>query len=162
MLEKMKNRFFPLLVVLSFIVSSISFAQSSSSQIKTVYIIPSSHWDLGFIAPPEQVLPRLKPHIDEVIANCKADPEFRWTIESVWQLREWLARTADPKQVQEFVSLVKSGQIQVSAVFGSMHTEFMSAEQLNRLVYDMKAIEQQYGIKTDFAIMDDVPGFTNR
>jgi hypothetical protein len=28
-------------------------------QIQTVYVIPSSHWDLGFIAPPEKVLPRL-------------------------------------------------------------------------------------------------------
>lgn len=145
--------------------SIVTFGQtapSTPSTIKTIYVIPSSHWDLGFVSPPEQVLPRLKPHIDEVIANCKADPEFRWTVESVWQLREWLARTDDPKQIQEFVKLVKSGQIQVSAVFGSMHTEFMSAEQLNRLVYDMKSIEQQYGIKTDFAMMDDVPGFTNR
>ena len=65
-------------------------------QIQTIYVMPSSHWDLGFIAPPEEVLPRLKPHIDEVIANAKRDPEFRWTIESVWQIREWLARTSDP------------------------------------------------------------------
>jgi hypothetical protein len=131
-------------------------------RIQTIYVIPSSHWDLGFIAPPEEVLPRLKPHIDDVIANCKADPEFRWTIESVWQIREWLARTKDPKQIKDFVDLVNKGQIQVSAVFGSMHTEFMGAEQLNRIVYDMKSLEKQLGIKTEFAMMDDVPGFTLR
>lgn len=143
-----------------------TLAQSSAAKphhrIQTVYVIPSSHWDLGFIAPPEEVLPRLKPHIDDVIANCKADPEFRWTIESVWQVREWLARTNDPAQIKSFVELVNKGQIQLSAVFGSMHTEFMGAEQLNRIVYDMKAIEKQLGIKTDFAMMDDVPGFTLR
>ena len=66
------------------------------STIQTIYVMPSSHWDLGFIAPPEEVLPKLKPHIDEVIANAKRDPEFRWTVESVWQIREWLARTSDP------------------------------------------------------------------
>lgn len=133
--------------------------------------MPSSHWDLGFIAPPEEVLPKLKPHIDEVIANAKRDPEFRWTIESVWQIREWLARTSDgntdgnnkdPQQIKEFVDLVNKGQIQVSAVFGSMHTEFMGAEQLNRITYDMKDLEKRLGIKTDFAMMDDVPGFTLR
>jgi len=137
-------------------------APAAKAQIKTIYVVPSSHWDLGFIAPPEEVLPRLKPHIDEVIANAKADPEFRWTIESAWQLREWLARTPDPKQIQEFVDLVNKGQIQLSAVYGSMHTEFMGAETLNRITYDMKAIEKQLGVKTDFAIMDDVPGFTSR
>jgi len=137
-------------------------ASAPGHRIQTIYVIPSSHWDLGFIAPPEEVLPRLKPHIDDVIANCEADPEFRWTIESVWQIREWLARTKDPKQIKDFVDLVNKGQIQVSAVFGSMHTEFMGAEQLNRIVYDMKSIEKQLGIKTEFAMMDDVPGFTLR
>lgn len=131
-------------------------------RIQTIYVIPSSHWDLGFIAPPEEVLPRLKPHLDEVIADAKADPEFRWTVESVWQIREWLARTRDPKAIQEFVDLVQKGQIQVSAVFGSMHTEFMGTEALNRIAYDAKELQKQLGIKTDFAMMDDVPGFTLR
>ena len=142
-------------------------APPANPTIQTIYVMPSSHWDLGFIAPPEEVLPRLKPHIDEVIANAKRDPDFRWTIESVWQIREWLARTTDgnnkdPQQIKDFVDFVNKGQIQVSAVFGSMHTEFMGAEQLNRITYDMKDLEKRLGIKTDFAMMDDVPGFTLR
>ncbi len=155
----------PLLLV-SAVLTFPSFAaaqqQTSPSKIKTLYVIPSSHWDLGFLAPPEEILPRLKPHIDEVIANAKADPEFRWTVESVWQLREWLARTDDPKQMADFVALVNKGQIQLSAVFGSMHSEFMGAEELNRIAYDMKEIECKLGVRSDFAIMDDVPGFTLR
>lgn len=135
---------------------------NKTAPIKTIYVIPSSHWDMGFIAPPEEVLPRLKPHLDDVIADAKADPEFRWTIESVWQIREWLARTKDTGEIRDFVELVKKGQIQISAVFGSMHTEFMGAETLDRLAYDAKALEKELGIKTDFAMMDDVPGFTLR
>ena len=135
---------------------------ATPNNIKTIYVIPSSHWDLGFFAPPEEALPLLKPHLDQVIADAKADPEFRWTVESVWQIREWLARTKDPREVQDFVDLVKKGQIQISAVFGSMHSEFMGAETLNRVAYDDKAIEKQFGIKTDLAMMDDVPGFTLR
>ncbi len=137
-------------------------SSAPDTRIKTIYVMPSSHWDLGFLAPPEEILPRLKPHIDEVIANAKADPEFRWTIESAWQVREWLSRTSDPKQIQEFVDLVNKGQIQLSAVYGSMHTEFMGAEALNRIAYDMRDIEKRLGVKTDFAMMDDVPGFTLR
>jgi hypothetical protein len=142
--------------------SAQSSSSSASPRIKTIYIIPSSHWDLGFLAPPEEILTRLKPHIDEVIRNAKADPEFRWTIESVWQIREWLSRTHDPQEIKDFVSLVNKGQIQISAVFGSMHTEFMGAEALNRITYDMKDLEKKLDVKTDFAMMDDVPGFTSR
>lgn len=137
-------------------------AARPKTTIKTVYVIPSSHWDLGFLAPPEEILGRIKPHIDEVIARAQADPEFRWTIESAWQVREWLTRTQDPKLAETFVALVNKGQIQLSAVYGSMHTEFMGAEALNRITYDMNAIEKQLGVKSDFAIMDDVPGFTQR
>jgi hypothetical protein len=137
-------------------------AGQKSANIKTVYIMPSSHWDLGFLAPPEQILPRLKSHIDEVIANAKADPEFRWTIESAWQVREWLDRTPDPAQIRDFAELVRKGQIQLSASWGSMHSEFMGAEELNRLPYEMARIERQLGVHTDFAMMDDVPGFTSR
>jgi hypothetical protein len=143
-----------------FLAVPICRSDSPRHQIQTVYVIPGSHWDLGFIAPPDRVLPRLKPHIDEVIANCKADPEFRWTIESVWQLREWFSLTTDPKQIQEFVDLVHQGQIQVSSVWGSLHTEFMGAEQLNRLLYDGKALQRQLAFTSDFAMMDDVPGFS--
>jgi glycosyl hydrolase family 38 len=153
-------RFFAL--VLAALATCLNASAQQQTNIKTIYIMPSSHWDLGFLAPPEEILTRLKPHIDEVIANAKADPEFRWTIESAWQLREWLDHTSDPAQIQEFVALVNKGQIQLSASFGSMHTEFMGAEELNRLTYEMTGIEKRLGVHTDFAIMDDVPGFTSR
>ena len=164
-LPRFRRSLFSLCIVLCLLATLTADAQTqlaTHTVIQTIYVMPSSHWDLGFIAPPEEVLPRLKPHIDEVIVNAKRDPDFRWTIESVWQIREWLARTSDPQQIKDFVDLVNKGQIQVSAVFGSMHTEFMGAEQLNRITYDMKDLEKRLGIKTDFAMMDDVPGFTLR
>ena len=68
-----------------------------AAQIRTVYVVPSSHWDRGFVTNPEKLLPRLKPHIDQVIDDAAADPDFRWTIESIWQLNEWLIRTRDHK-----------------------------------------------------------------
>lgn len=158
----LRRFFFVVVGAVTFFSSSLPATAQTPSKIKTIYIMPSSHWDLGFLAPPEEILPRLKPHIDEVIANAKADPEFRWTIESAWQVREWLNRTSDPAQIKQFVDLVNKGQIQLSASFGSMHTEFMGAEELNRVAYEMAAIEKRLGVHTDFAMMDDVPGFTLR
>ena len=132
-----------------------------AAQIRTIYVIPSSHWDRGFLTSPEEILPRLKPHIDEVIEDAAADPQFRWTIESIWQLNEWLERTHDPKRIQELRDLVKNGQIEVSGVYGSMHTEFMGPEELNLIAQDGFRMARRLGIATpDLAMMDDVPGFT--
>ena len=131
-----------------------------AAQIRTVYVVPSSHWDRGFVTNPEKLLPRLKPHIDQVIDDAAADPDFRWTIESIWQLNEWLIRTRDPKRVALLRDLVKKGQIEISAAYGSMHTEFMDPEELNLWTQDSFRMARALGIeRSDFAMMDDVPGF---
>ncbi len=135
---------------------------AQKSEIRTVYIIPSSHWDLGFKLPPEEQLDDIKQHLDGVIQTAKKDPDFRWVVESVWQVQAWLDRTHDPQAIAEFANLVRSGQIELSAAWGSEHTEFMGAEQLNRFIYASKDVDKRLGVTTDLAMMDDVPGFTLR
>ncbi|MGA3033510.1 MAG: hypothetical protein ABSD70_09515 [Terracidiphilus sp.] len=134
----------------------------SNSGIQTIYIIPSSHWDLGFKLPPQEQLDDIKPHLDAVIRTAKQDLQFRWVIESAWQVQAWLDRTKDPQAIQDLANLVRSGQIELSAVWGSEHTEFMGTEQLNRIVDPTRDIEKRLGVTTDLAMMDDVPGFTLR
>lgn len=142
--------------------ASLVSAESTPGPIQTIYVIPSSHWDLGFLRPPAAEMDAIKPHLDAVIAACEKDPQFRWTIESGWQLEAWLERTKDPAQVKRLADLLHSGQIELSAAYGSMHTEFMGAEELNRLVSDGGRIEQRLGVHPTVAMMNDVPGFSLR
>src|SRR4029077_10287799 len=105
-------------------------------------------------------------HIDEVIRVAEGDPDFRWTIESVWQDTEWLKRakapssvlTKDTAKIARLVNLLKSGRIALSSAWGSMHTDFMGEEELNRLCYDYAKLKRTYGVETEMAMMDDVPG----
>lgn len=155
----------PLLVLL---VPKIASAQNSAgdSSIKTIYIVPTSHYDFGFVDPPEAIRERAARHIDEVIRIAESDPEFRWTIESVWQVNEWLKRAkaptsvlpTDSQKIARLVNLIKSGRITLSSAWGSMHTDFMGAEELNRLCYDYATLKRLYGVQTQMAMMDDVPG----
>src|SRR5687768_15666850 len=69
------------------------------SPIKTIYVIPSSHYDFGFVEPPSAIRERAARHIDEVIRVAEANKDFRWTIESVWQVNEWLKRQKSPASV---------------------------------------------------------------
>ena len=74
-------------------------AGANQSRIKTVYIVPTSHYDFGFVDPPDAIRERAARHIDEVIRVAESDPDFRWTIESVWQVDEWLKRAKRPTSV---------------------------------------------------------------
>ena len=86
--------------MLPLLIFSGSFiASGQDSSIKIVYIVPTSHYDFGFVDPPEAIRERAARHIDEVIRTAEADPDFRWTIESVWQVNEWLKRAKAPTSV---------------------------------------------------------------
>ncbi|MEP7074544.1 MAG: hypothetical protein ABI878_01935 [Acidobacteriota bacterium] len=136
------------------------------SSIKTIYVCPSSHYDFGFVDPPNAIRERAARHIDEVLLMGEADPEFRWTIESVWQVTEWLKRQRKPssvlppdnEKIARLMNLIKSGRIALSTSWGSMHTDFMGAEELNRINYDYVKLKSTYGVESEVAYMNDVPG----
>ena len=136
------------------------------SPIKTVYVIPSSHYDFGFVEPPSAIRERAARHIDEVIRMAEADRDFRWTIESVWQVNEWLKRQKKPssvlppdkEKIDRLMRLIRSGQVVLSTAWGSMHTDFMGDEELNRINYDFVRLKKTYGIDSEVAYMNDVPG----
>jgi Glycosyl hydrolases family 38 N-terminal domain len=159
-----------LTAILAFCAFSFSAAAQQaklpSSPIRTVYITPLSHYDFGFVEPPDAVRERAARHIDEVIRVAETHPNFKWTIESVWQVNEWLKRQKkstsvlpkDKEKIARLMNLIKSGRLTLSTSWGSMHTDFMGAEELNRLVYDYARLARTYGIKSETALLDDVPG----
>ena len=158
----------PAIFLLVFVLSLNLFGQSKlpASSIKTIYITPTSHYDFGFVEPPDAIRERAARHIDEVIRVAESDPNFRWTIESVWQVNEWLKRAKkstsvlpkDRERIARLMNLIKSGRVALSMAWGSMHTDFMGDEELNRLAYDFTTLKRSYGVDSQFAMMDDVPG----
>ncbi len=144
------------------VVTSLAARASTPVTVQTIFVIPSSHWDLGFLRTPSDEKAAIKPHLDAVISACEADPQFRWTIESGWQLQAWLERTKDPAQIERLAHLLQSGQIELSAAYGGVHTEFTASEELNRLVSSGREMEQRFGIHPKVAMLNDVPGFSLR
>jgi hypothetical protein len=157
-----------IIFVLGTLLSLNAFGQAKlpASAIKTIYVIPSSHYDFGFVEPPNAIRERAARHIDEVIRVAEENKDFRWTIESVWQINEWLKRQKKPssvlpkdkEKIARLINLIKSGRIVVSTAWGSMHTDFMGNEELNRINYDFVKWSKSYGIHSEVAYMNDVPG----
>lgn len=147
-------------------INALSQSKLPTSSIKTIYITPTSHYDFGFVEPPDQIRERAARHLDEVLRMAETDKDFRWTIESIWQVNEWIKRQKpqssvlpkDEAKIIRLMNQIKSGKIALSTVWGSMHTDFMGAEELNRLFYDYKNLNRKYGVNSNLAMMDDVPG----
>ncbi|HEX4810254.1 MAG TPA: hypothetical protein VH325_15040 [Bryobacteraceae bacterium] len=144
----------------------VAISLDAATTIKTIYIVPTSHFDRGFVVPPNDVSELAARHIGEVIDVAEGDPNFRWTVESLWQVLAFLDHSrglgdilpGNQRRIDELMALIRSGRIDLSAVWGSMHTEFMGAEELNRLVYDFARLRRTYSIDSKLAVMNDVPG----
>lgn len=165
---KAKTKIAVAVFIFGAVLSLTAFGQGKlpASPIRTIYVAPSSHYDFGFVEPPNAIRERAARHIDEVIRVAEENKNFRWTIESVWQVNEWLKRQKKPSSVlpkdrlkiARLMNLIKSGQIALSTSWGSMHTDYMGAEELNRLTYDFTSLQRAFGVNSEVAYMNDVPG----
>lgn len=135
-------------------------ADQRTGTIKQIFVVSHSHLDIGFTKPPEQVARDYKDNIDQAIRLARANPDFRWTIESTWMLEEWLRRTDDEALVRELADLLRSRRFSLGAAFGNMHSGLMAAEEMNRLAYAAEAFRRRFEIPVTVAFQNDVPGFS--
>ena len=60
--------------------------RAAASNINYIYVVPLTHLDIGFNAPPATLAARYKVNLDNVIRYASTVPEFRWTVEEIWML----------------------------------------------------------------------------
>jgi len=147
----------PVVALLSVI--QIAYLLNGFAEIKTVYVVVPTHLDIGFTAPPDAVARGYKDCIDHAIQLCETYPDYFYTIECAWQLREWMNRSS-PEETQKLSALVKSGRIEIGGAFATMHSELMSGESVNRMFDLGLGLAKKLGGEIRTAIQDDVPGYT--
>lgn len=129
------------------------------SGIRYLYIIQMTHLDIGFTDPQNVVAQKCKETIDEAVRLCYQDPDYRWTIETLWQWEQWWKRSTTAEQ-QELVELIHQGRIGLCAGYASMHSSFLGAEEINRFLYPAKiAAGLCRTLPLETIIQDDVPGY---
>ncbi|MDI6827858.1 MAG: hypothetical protein QME62_05165, partial [Armatimonadota bacterium] len=129
------------------------------SPIKTIYIIQLSHLDIGFTDTQAAVARISAETIDEAITLCEKDPDYKWTIESLWQLEQWM-KGKTPEQIAHLMSLVKRGRIGLTACYAGMWSSIMGAEEICRSMYFAERLRRDYGAVIETAIQNDIPGAT--
>lgn len=130
-------------------------------QINRIYLITFTHLDIGFNWPRDEVGIGYKHCIDRAIELCERYPDFKWTIETSWQLEEWLKRTRDEKTVNKLKELIKQGRIYLCAAPATFHSGVISGEEACRLFYPTYKLCKKLGIDMPkVVIQNDVPGYT--
>jgi hypothetical protein len=95
--------------------------------------------------------------LDEVLALCRKDPEFRWTIETVYQLEQY-QQSRTPAVLEELYKYMREGRIALSPVSTNPYTGWVSEEEMIRSMMPGEKLRRDLGITTPGAMYNDVPG----
>jgi len=128
------------------------------SKIRRVYLVQFTHLDIGFTDPQDVVADQYKTIIDRAISYADNIPSFKWAIESVWQLDQWLKRST-PAEIAHLKELVDQGKIALCAGYATMHTATLETEELHRFLYPARRHRQRFGFDIRTIYQDDVPGY---
>jgi len=133
--------------------------------LKTVYILPHSHNDIGYTEIQTAVE---KKQIDNLLKGIeyarktKDYPEgarFVWNLEGTYVADLFLRRMSD-QQKKDLIDALKDGGVALNGMYINTLTGLCRPEELLRLFKFSKTLEQQTGVKVDAAMISDVPGYT--
>ena len=131
-----------------------------------IYHVAYSHHDMGY-ADYFQLMRRdvRELGIELALEYCKLtdgwdkESQYRWTVETSEPMARWI-RNAPREKVEELVTRIKEGRIELGAIHNSVNVEMLNTESLARLFYtpnryvvDMLGIEPR-----KLALLDDVEG----
>jgi alpha-mannosidase len=91
----------------------------------TIHLVQHVHTDIGYTRPQTEILPEHLRFIDTALAYCDRtdgwpdDARFRWTCETAWAVREWLARRP-AEEIARLRRRVEEGRIEVTGMLLNM------------------------------------------
>ena len=129
-----------------------------TSSIKTVYVIPHAHLDIGFVDVPSAVAANYKTMIDNQINYAQSRADYKFNIEESWTLDQWFLRTSDTTKRNQLLALVAAGRVEVGGGHSTLHSGKASHEAMPRFLWNAARFRNQYSIPIQTVFHDDVPG----
>lgn len=129
----------------------------------SVYLFHHSHTDIGYTELQSRVARNHVEYLDSVIKYCREtdgypdDAKFRWNIEVAWVLENFI-RTRPESDVQALVNLIRSGRVELSALYLQV-SDCFAHEEIARSVDAAREFARRYGFELRSAMNDDVNGF---
>jgi len=124
-----------------------------------VFVVPNEHLDVGYSDYQSKVAEIHARVIDEAMQLIKKHPDFRFNLDSYWEVEQFLnGRSGEDQKL--FLQFVRDGKIFVPAQYTSNLTGFPTVENLIRSLYGSHRFHSQHGGKFDHANITDVPSYS--
>jgi alpha-mannosidase len=129
-----------------------------------VYYLPHSHLDIGYTHRHEDVMSLQHRNIDQAVAlaeRTKNYPEgarFKWNVETMWPVRDYLDRYKNSAQGEAFKAALKDGSVALNGSIGNILTGVCKQEELTHLFDDAHRVGKDIGVEVRSVMMSDVPG----
>lgn len=130
-----------------------------------VHVVQHSHHDVGYTNLASTVLREHVAFLDGAInmaeetADFPEAAQFRLVLEQAWSLVEFLRR-APAERAARMGELLRSGRIELTALFGNMTSELCGPEELVRALYASQRIARRFGFRITTAEHNDIPGLS--
>lgn len=122
-----------------------------------LHFVMLSHTDIGYTNPQPIVKELHCTTLDSVIKYCELYPDFKWTIETVYQLEQY--EQSRPKEnFIKLINLIKEGRISLSPIYSNPFTGWISEEEMIQSLAKANEYKNKYGIEFNSAVYNDVPG----
>lgn len=122
-----------------------------------LHLMLLNHTDVGYTHP-QPVCEELHANtLDEVIKMCNINPDFHWTIETIWQLEAY-ENLRSKSKFEELIRLIKNGRVAISPLYTNPFTGWVSEEEMIRSLDKAIEYKNRYGVGFKGAVYNDVPG----
>lgn len=124
-----------------------------------IYVLPFAHLDLFWLGNREECLSRAYAGILKAMELCRKFPEFRYLIEDVVVLSEFVQTYPEVKpELQELISM---GQVEVGAKWAATTITQTNGETILRnLMIGLREAEAICGERPEVIHLGDIPGMT--
>jgi hypothetical protein len=129
-----------------------------------VYFLPHSHLDIGYTHRHEDVMSLQLRNIEQAVTlaeRTKDYPEgarFKWNVETMWPVNEYLERYKNTPQLAAFQTAVKDGRVALNGSIGNILTGLCKQEEITHLFDDAHRVGKTLGVEVRSVMMSDVPG----
>jgi hypothetical protein len=123
------------------------------------FLVPHVHLDVGYTDYQGKVAELQSRLLDEAIQLTHEHPNFRYSVDAFWSVRQFLAERSD-EQKQLLFQAVKEKKIFVPTVEANLLTGFPSLETLLRSLYPAFEFNQKHGGDPNYVNITDVPSYS--
>jgi hypothetical protein len=122
-------------------------------------VVPHVRLDVGYTDDQAKVAEIQSRELDEAMDLIHAHPDFRFSPDGYWSVRQYLAGRSE-KQQEQLVQMVKDKKIFVPTVEAGLLTGSATLETLIRSLYPAFDFHRKYGGEANYANITDVPSYS--